>query len=410
MLDIALFTAAAAAGLFMAWNIGANDLANALGTSVGSGMVSAKKAVLLGAFLMFFGAVFVGRHVTETIQKGIIDPLLFQASPMLLTLGMLSAIVAASTWVAIATYYGLPVSTTHSIVGAVAGFGAISVGIQNIKMMTLLSIAASWITSPIFAAILSYIVLKSLDKSIFGARKPIKRAEKIGPIWVGIVFAIIGFSMVYKGIKNLELLAMESALVLSVIIGGFAYIASFILFKTAERKVRFESRQVELLFGYLAILTGGYVAFGIGANDIANAIGPFAAILNIMMTGDVSMRVGIEWWMLAFGGGGMALGCLTWGYKVIATISEKITEITPDNAFAAQFSAATVVILASKLGMPISTTHAIVGAVVGVGLARGIKALNIKVVRDIVTSWIATIPTTAIFAILIYSIIALAVT
>ncbi|MEM2933953.1 MAG: inorganic phosphate transporter [Halobacteria archaeon] len=410
MQDIALLTAAGVAGLFMAWNIGANDLANALGTSVGSGMVSAKKAVLLGTFLMFFGAVFVGRRVTETIQKGIIDPSFFQASPMLLTLGMLSALLAASTWVAIATYYGLPVSTTHSIVGAVVGFGIISVGIQNIKMMIVLSIATSWITSPIFAAILSYIVLKSLDKSIFSARKPIKRAEKIGPLWVGIVFAIIGFSAVYKGIKNLEMLTMESALVLSVIIGGFAYIASSILFKTAERKVRFESRQVELLFGYLAILTGGYVAFGIGANDIANAIGPFAAILNIMMTGDVSMRVGIEWWMLAFGGVGMALGCLTWGYKVIATISEKITEITPDNAFAAQFSAATVVILASKLGMPISTTHAIVGAVVGVGLARGIKALNIKVVRDIVTSWIATIPTTMIFAILIYSIIAIAVT
>ncbi len=402
--------AAAAAGLFMAWNIGANDVANALGTSVGSGMISTRRAVFLGSFLMFIGAVFVGRHVAETIQKGIIDPLLFQASPMLLALGMLSVLLAASTWVAIATYYGLPVSTTHSIVGAVVGFGVISVGVHNVKMVVLLSIIASWIISPIFAAILSYIVLKSLDKSILGARKPLKRAEKIGPLWVGIVFAIIGFSIIYKGLKELQFIPLESALLLSITTGAIAYAASFILFKMAERKVKFESRRVELLFGYLTILAGGYVAFGIGANDVANAVAPFAATWNIMITGDVSMKVGVEWWMLAFGGAGMVFGCLSWGYKVIATIGEKITEITPGNAFAAQFSAATVVVLASKLGLPISTTHAIVGAVVGVGLARGIKALNIKVVKDILASWVATIPTTVILAIIIYLIILITIT
>ncbi len=385
--------------LFVTWGIGANDLANAMGTSVGSRALTIKKAVIYAAVLNFLGATLVGIHVTETIQKGIIDPNFFASNPDLLIYGMLSAMLGAAIWVAIATYIGLPISTTHSIVGAVAGFGIITVGFSNISWSVLLRIAASWVISPISGAMIAFLIFRIIQKAILSREKPQKAALKLSPFLIFLVFFVLSLSIFYEGLKSLRL-ELESALLASIFIGSTAAFCGYFLIKHYSHK--YEFLHLEKIFAYLQVLTACNVAFAHGANDVANAVGPFAAIYNILMTGEVSMKVGVEWWMLAFGGGGIAIGCLVGGIKVMETIGHKITEIAPTNGFCAEFGTAITVLFFSKLGMPISTSHTIVGAVVGVGLARGVKALSLKVVRDIIISWALTIPVAAALAIGIY--------
>ncbi|MEM2925303.1 MAG: inorganic phosphate transporter [Methanocellales archaeon] len=397
--SLLLIASSSLAVLFMAWGIGANDLANAMGTSVGSRALTVKKAVIYAAVLNFLGAILVGIHVTETIQKGIIDPNFFASNPELLIYGMLSAMLATAIWIAIATYFGLPISTTHSIVGAVTGFGIISTGIYNINWGILLKIAASWVISPVLGAIIAFLIFQLVQKAILGREKQRGAALKLSPFLIFLVFFVITLSIFYEGLKGLRL-PLERALLVSFIIGGIGALSGYFLIEYYSHK--YEFLHLEKIFAYLQVLTACNVAFAHGANDVANAVGPFAAIYNIVVTNEVSMRVGVEWWMLAFGGAGIAIGCLVGGMKVMETVGRKITEISPTNGFCAEFGTSITVLFFSKLGMPISTSHTIVGAVVGVGLARGVKALSLKVIRDIVISWLLTIPVAAAITIGIY--------
>ncbi len=389
----------AVVALFMAWGIGANDLANAMGTSVGSRALTVRKAVIYAAILNFLGAILVGINVTETIQKGIVDPGFFTLTPELLIYGMLAAMLGSAIWVAVATYYGLPISTTHAIVGAVAGFGAITMGFSNIKWSVMTRIVASWVISPVLGAIIAFLIFHLIKKLILSKEKPNKAALKLAPFLVFSVFSVIALSIFYEGLKGLRL-EFEIAVLASILIGILAAMISYFLIRRYSHRKEF--MYVEKIFAPLQVLTACDVAFAHGANDVANAIGPFAAIMNIVMTGEVSMKVGVEWWMLALGGTGIALGCFVGGMKVMETIGHKITEITSTNGFCAEFGTATTVLFFSKLGMPISTSHTIVGAVVGVGIARGVKALSLRVVRDIIISWILTIPIAAALSIGIY--------
>lgn len=385
--------------LFMAWGIGANDLANAMGTSVGSRALTVRRAVIYAAILNFLGAILVGINVTQTIQKGIIDPNFFAPNPNLLIYGMLSAMLGAAIWVAIATYFGLPISTTHAIVGAVAGFGMISIGVSGVSWGVMLRIVASWVISPVLGAIIAFLIFQLIRGLILSKENSLEAAIKLAPFLVFSVFFVLALSIFYEGLQSLRL-ELESALLASILIACVAALSGYFLIKYYSRREGF--LYLEKIFAPLQVLTACDVAFAHGANDVANAIGPFAAILNIVMTGGVSMKVGVEWWMLALGGTGIAIGCFIGGMKVMETIGQKITEITPTNGFCAEFGTATTVLFFSKLGMPISTSHTIVGAVVGVGLARGVKALSLRVVKDIIISWILTIPVAAALAIGIY--------
>ncbi len=329
-------------GLYMAWNIGANDVANAMGTSVGSKALNLKKAVLIAAILEFSGAFFVGSNVSETIQRGIISIDCFQGQPQVFVLGMIGALLSTGILLQMASYFALPVSTTHAIVGSVIGFGCFVGGVDAIQWREVGWISLSWICSPLLSGLLSYLFFSAI--------------QKMAPRYVSTA----GFSFQ----------AIESP---------------------------FERR-----FAYLQVGSACLVAFAHGANDVSNAIGPVAAILGVLKTDAIQTKTAIPSWLLAFGGLGIVLGLATWGWRVIDTIGKKITELTPSRGFAAEFGTALTVLFASKLGLPISTTHALVGAVFGVGLTRGSQGLNFEILRNILLSWVVTLPLCALFSVLMF--------
>ncbi len=395
-----------AAGLYMAMNIGGNDVANAMGTSVGSKALTFKQAVLVAAIFEFSGSVLVGSHVTNTIRKGIVDPMSFSASPELLILGMLAALLSAAFFLQIATALGLPVSTTHSIVGAVVGFSIIARGLYSVDWMKFLQIFLSWVISPLLGATIAFLTFILIRRKILDTPLPGKAAKKYAPLLVFLVIVILVLSFIYKGLKNLHLdLSFYEALLYSSL--AALLVAAAVGFFLKKRKFD-ESNQVvyvEKIFAYLQIMTACYVAFAHGANDVANAIGPLAAIISIIKTHSVLMKVSVPIWVLAFGGGGIVLGLALFGMNVIKTVGGKITEITPSRGFSAEFATATTVLVFSRLGVPISTTHTLVGAVIGVGFARGISSLNMLVIRDIVASWFITLPATAVISMAIFEIL-----
>ncbi len=452
-------------GFYMAWSIGANDVANAMGTSVGSGALTVKKAVIVAALVEFSGAFFVGSNVSETIRQGIIDPVIFENNPMDLVYGMAGALLAAAIWLQIASYFGWPVSTTHSIVGSVLGFGVVVGGINAADWGQVGSIVASWIISPLLSGTIAFIIFSFLQHYIYDAEHPVEQAKKATPPIVFMVFLVLTLAMVFKGLKNLHLnLGFGQALVVAILIGLVAaFIGRFLInrlkpinveerilvkqpiavrkglpriiqqlsritetakgevqkqlhfvmgdLKTIQADVNrgteveqtsSEYKTVQGVFAYLQVLSAAFVAFAHGANDVANAVGPLAAIISILRSNVITMQSQVPLWILAMGGVGIVIGLATWGWRVMETIGKKITELTPTRGFAAEFSAATTIVIASKLGLPISTTHTLVGAVLGVGLARGIGALNLRTILDIVISWIITIPIGAGGAIIFY--------
>ena len=468
------------AGLYMAWNIGANDVANAMGTSVGSGALSLKQAVLVAGLLEFLGAFLLGSHVTETVRNGIIDPAIFAHDPRTLMFGMLAALLAAGIWLQIATYLGWPVSTTHSIVGAIVGFALVGGGAAAVQWTKIEQIVASWIISPLLSGVLSYLLFQFIRIKILDARDSVSVMKRYTPYFTGAVFFILSLVMLFKGLKNLHLslnFFQASAIALGVgaITGSIGHLlinrvsvnqmrATFLenqkvqgsenleiarqlqkslarlehVGKTAAPPIRNRLNNlctdmetlvsdieenafsphanyrgpggqdylyVEKVFGYLQILSACFVAFAHGANDVANSIGPLAAVVSILRTGQVAATVGVPAWVLPLGGVGIVIGLATWGWRVIETVGKKITELTPTRGFAAEFGAATTIVLASRAGLPISTTHTLVGAVLGVGMARGVMSLDLKVVKNIVISWLITIPAGAILAVLFYEII-----
>jgi len=380
---------------------GANDFANSFGTSIGSKAITIRTAVLIAIAANLVGAVFVGGHVTDTVRKGIIDSNLFQADPMILVYGLLAALVGSGVFLQIATQFGLPVSTTHAIVGAMVGFGIVATGFSGIKWGTVGSIVLSWVLSPVGGGIVAFITFSIIQAKVLSNSKPVRAARRIIPIFVGLTFAVVGLSLIYKGMKNLHLdLPLSEALLYSTILAFVIYlIVRFFMMRQTEEEDGSPQEQIEKVenkFKFLQVFTAGYVAFAHGSNDVANSVGPLAGIWTIYKKGIVGLKSEVPVWILLLGGTGIVLGLAILGYKVIETIGKKITLITPSRGFSAEFAAATVVLTFSKLGMPVSTTHTLVGSVVGVGLARGIGALDLRVVQKIFMSWIVTIPLAAV--------------
>jgi PiT family inorganic phosphate transporter len=402
-----LLVVGAALALYMAWAIGANDVANAMGTSVGSGALTLRRAILVAAVLEFAGAFLVGGHVTDTIRKGIVDPGPFVGSEHLFAYGMLAALASAGTWLMIATRFGWPVSTTHSIVGAIVGVGLVVGGESAVNWPKVAQIVLSWVTSPLVGGALAYGIFVLTRRLILDSDNPVAQARRYGPLFFFWVFFVLGLVTLFKGLENLNLdfsfgtsvsLAFTLGLVGAVI--GFFFLRHVPLHRELDSGSRFAG--VERLFAVLQILTACAVAFAHGSNDVANAIGPLAAVANTVTTGSLEGKAPLEPWMLAVGGFGIVVGLATYGYKVMETIGRKITELTPSRGFAAELAAATTIVLASRLGIPVSTTHTLVGSVLGVGLARGIGALDLRVVGRILVSWLATLPTGAGLAIFFY--------
>lgn len=455
-------------GFYMAWNIGANDVSNAMGTSVGSGALTLRRAVMLAAVLEFSGAFFFGSHVSETVQRGLIDTDMFVAEPLVLILGMCGALFGTGIWLQIASYFGWPVSTTHAIVGSILGFGGVIGGAEAIQWGEVFYIASSWVISPLISGVISFVIFNILQRNILYAMNPTEATKKYIPLLVFIVMSTFSLSLIFNGLDNFDLsFTFSETLGIAFAVGILTSAIAYLLVrrvafpdtetrppsryspqtvislekaikhlqrvhvvsvdethdqvgkimrevKSLSQKMRHETsfsertseyRTMEKMFVYLQIISACFVAFAHGSNDVANAIGPVAAVWDTIQNGVVSDIAPIPSWLLAFGGLGIVIGLATWGWRVIETIGKKITELTPTRGFCAEFGTATTILIASKLGMPISTTHCLVGAVLGVGLARGMRALNLNMIRDIALSWVITLPASAAMSVISFYIL-----
>ena len=395
-------------GFFMAWGIGANDVANAMGTSVGARALTLFQAILVACIFEFAGAYLAGGEVTSTIRKGIIDPNILSESPDLLIYGMLSSLLAAGIWLLIASYYGWPVSTTHSIVGAIVGFAAVGISINAVEWNKVTTIASSWVVSPLLAGTISFLIFKSVQILILDTDDPFAKAKKYVPGYMFLVGFIISMVTFLKGLKHVGFdLSFQQSIIFSTAFGiviallGIAFLRRVENVSKQRGDVVFDG--VERVFAVLMVFTACAMAFAHGSNDVANAVGPLAAVASIVQSGgEIAAASVLPWWILLLGGSGIVAGLIMLGYRVIETVGKNITELTPSRGFAAELAAATTVVLASGTGLPISTTHTLVGAVLGVGLARGISAVNAGVVGRILLSWIITLPVGAGLSIIIF--------
>ena len=412
--DTIILAAATLIGLYMAANIGANDLANAMGTSVGSGALTIRRAVIISIVANLLGAVLAGGHVTNTISKGMINPDLLAGAPDKLMLGMFAALLASGIWVHLATVFGMPVSTTHSIVGAVVGFGMLSVGIDAISWGKIITIAISWIVSPLSGAIIAGGIYYLIREKVLRADAPESVAQRWAPYLIGVVLLTIILSFIFKGLKNLHLdLGFGQALLIAIPCAaggglvGSVWLRALLGRRELKENIQHNTSALQAFFAYLQVLTACYVAFAHGANDVANAIGPLAAIFSVVKTKSVAMRVEVSIWMLAIGGIAVGGGLLAFGGRVMETVGGKITELTPVRGFCAQFGAATTILVCSRLGLPVSTTHVLVGAVVGVGFMRGMGFLDMRLLRNIGSSWVITLPFTMVLTMVLYKLLTL---
>ncbi len=395
-------------GLYMCWGIGANDVANVMGTSVGSGAITVKTAIIIAGIFEFAGAALAGGHVTKTIRKGMIDPTPIMNNPEILVFGMLAALLAAAVWLNIASWRGWPVSTTHSIVGAIVGFAIVGIGVDAVQWGKIGQIVASWLVSPLLGGAIAFLLMISIRRLILNTDKPFENAKKWGPVYVFLVGFIISLVTMFKGLKhlNIELSVPMSFLVAAVVGGIIGFIGWMLIQKVkvdeaADKEHHFAS--VEKVFVPMMLFTACGMAFAHGSNDVANGVGPLAAVVGIVQSGgEVAQKSELPLWILLMGGVGIIIGLATFGYRVMRTIGTKITELTPTRGFSATMAAAATVVLASRTGMPVSTTHIAVGAVMGVGLARGIGALDLRVIGGIVMSWIVTLPIGGVLAALIF--------
>jgi PiT family inorganic phosphate transporter len=403
---------AAIFGFLMAIGIGANDVANAMGTSVGSKALTIKQAILIAMVFEFAGAYLAGGEVTDTIRQGVINVNLFTHDPQILVYGMMSALLAAGTWLLLASVLGWPVSTTHSIIGAIIGFACVSVGTHAVDWGSIQGIVGSWLVTPIIAGVFAYLIFISAQKLIFDTKNPMKNAKRYVPIYMFLTAFIIALVTIKKGLKHVglhltDLQAFWASAGVSVILMIFGYIYIARKYKHTDDVVDNNGYAgVESVFSILMVVTACAMAFAHGSNDVANAIGPLSAVVSTVESlGQVASQATIAWWILPLGGIGIVVGLATLGHRVMATIGTGITELTPSRGFAAQLATASTVVLASGTGLPISTTQTLVGAVLGVGFARGIGALNLSVVRNIVVSWVITLPAGAILSVIFFYII-----
>lgn len=407
-------------GLYMAWNIGANDVANSMGCAVGSRSVSIRWAIILAGICEFSGAVLVGAHVTDTVRKGIVDPATIASLPglgegeaaALLLLGMGASLLAAAVWLNAATWMGMPVSTSHAIVGAIAGFGIIAAGWSAVDWSKMGQIVASWFLSPLAGGVLGYAVFKVISRLILGRKRPVPAAITVTPFVVFFMMVVVTLSITYKGLTHLtgehaKWITGNGAFLVAAAVGLVSALVSKALIRRALRgkedlPLPDQLEVVERVFAPLVVVTSCAVAFSHGANDVANAVGPLAAIVDIASSCTVKMRVYVPAWVLVLGGIGIVLGLATYGYRVMDTVGSKITQITPSRGVAASVATAVTVLVCTLMKLPVSTTHTLVGAVLGIGLARGLAAVNRQVTRDIFESWFITVPAAAILTMLLF--------
>ena len=395
-------------GTFMAWGIGANDVANAMGTSVGSGAVTIKQAIIIAVIFEFSGAILVGGEVTATIRKGILDAALFTNDPHLLVYGMMASLLAAGSWLLIASSFGWPVSTTHSIVGAIVGFGAVGVGVDAVAWDKVIKIVISWIASPVLAGIVSFALFRSLQNLIIDTQDPFNNAKKYVPYYMFLVGFVVSLVTIFKGLKHVGLsFSASTSYLLSLGFGLLVAIIGTLMIRNIhldpDENIDFHFTSMERVFGVLMIITAAAMAFAHGSNDVANAIGPLAAIYSVIESGGaIGSKSALPLWILLVGGAGIVAGLVTYGHRVIATIGTGITQLTPSRGFAATLAAAATVVIASGTGIPVSTTQVLVGAVLGVGLARGVAALDTRVINRIFLSWIVTLPAGGFMSILFF--------
>ena len=395
-------------GTFMAWGIGANDVANAMGTSVGSGAVTIKQAIIIAVIFEFSGAILAGGEVTATIRKGILDAALFTNDPHLLVYGMMASLLAAGSWLLIASSFGWPVSTTHSIVGAIVGFGAVGVGVDAVAWGKVIKIVISWIASPVLAGIVSFTLFRSLQNLIIDTQDPFNNAKKYVPYYMFLVGFVVSLVTIFKGLKHVGLsFSASTSYLLSLGFGLLVAIIGTLMIRNIhlnpDENIDFHFTSMERVFGVLMIITAAAMAFAHGSNDVANAIGPLAAIYSVIESGGaIGSKSVLPLWILLVGGAGIVVGLVTYGHRVIATIGTGITQLTPSRGFAATLAAAATVVIASGTGIPVSTTQVLVGAVLGVGLARGVAALDTRVINKIFLSWIVTLPAGAFMSILFF--------
>ena len=399
---------AAVVGFFMAWGIGANDVANAMGTSVGSKALTIKQAIIIAMVFEFAGAYLAGGEVTSTIRKGIIDPALFIDIPELLVFGMISALLAAATWLLVASILGWPVSTTHSIVGAIIGFAAIGISPDTVAWGKVGGIVGSWVITPLISGVIAFIIFNSAQKLIFDTDKPLEQAKRYVPFYMFLAGFVLSLVTIKKGLKHIGLDNIDVGFYNFEVAGAGGYYLAIIVAiivaiigKYFVTRLKFDDKadktthyaNVEKVFAVLMVVTACCMAFAHGSNDVANAIGPLAAVVSIVDNGgEIAKKASLVWWILPLGGFGIVAGLALFGHRVIATIGKGITHLTPSRGFAAELAAACTVVIASGAGLPISTTQTLVGAVLGVGMARGIAAINLGVVRNIVISWVITLP------------------
>ena len=398
---------AALFGLFMAWGIGANDVANAMATSVGSRALTIKQAILVAAVFEFLGAVLAGGEVTSTIRKGIVDADLLADTPELLIYGMLAALLAAGTWLLIASHKGWPVSTTHSIVGAIVGFAAVGIGVEAVHWEKVGTIVMSWVVSPLTAGFIAFLIYQSVQWLILRREDPLAHAKRYVPVYIFLAAFTITLVTILKGLKHVGLkLTLGDAYLAAIAIAVVIAMIGAVAIRRIEPDPKVDKKEhfytVERVFGVLMVVTACSMAFAHGSNDVANAIGPLAAVVAVASTGAVAAKASLTIWVLMLGGAGIVIGLATFGIRVISTVGKKITQLTPSRGFAAELAAATTIVIASGTGMPISTTHTLVGAVLGVGLARGIEAIDLRVVARIFVSWVITIPAGAFLAIVFF--------
>lgn len=395
-------------GLYMTWGVGANDLANAMGTSVGAGAVTIKQAIVIAIIFEFLGAVLAGGHVTETIRKGIIDPTEIINSPEILVYGMLASLLSSALWLMTASRKGWPVSTTHSIVGALIGFALVAIGPEAVMWNKVMKVVASWVISPLIGGTLSFVLVLSTRKLIFDTDTPLLNAKKYAPFYLFIVGFVISLVTLFKGLKHLDInltgpQSFGVAICFGILTGtvGWFFVKNVQEDLASKRKHHFAA--VEKVFTPMMLFTACSMAFAHGSNDVANGIGPLAAVISIVNSGgEVMQKSDMPTWILLIGGFGIVLGLVTLGYRVMLTVGTKITELTPSSGFCAELAAASTVVLASRSGLPVSTTHILVGAVLGVGMARGIGAIDLRVVVNIIVSWLITLPAGAFMSMFFY--------
>lgn len=391
-------------GFFVAWGMGANDVSNAMATSVGSKALTMRQALIIAVIFEFTGAYLAGGEVTATISKGMIDANIISAD--LLVVGMLSSMLATGVWLLLASFNGWPVSTTHCIVGAIVGFAAVGIGVDAVQWSKVGAIASSWVFSPILSAAIAFILFRSVQKFILSADNPFESAQKYVPYYMFYAGFFVSLLVMLKGLKHigLDLEAWESILLAILIAFIVAFFGKYLLSKVKSSGERRANRyaDVERVFAVLMIFSACAMAFAHGSNDVSNAVGPLAAIVSTVETGHVMAQTTVPSWVLFLGACGLVIGLLTLGYKVMMTIGKKITELTPSRGFAAELAASSTVVLGSAIGMPLSTTHTLVGAILGVGLARGIGAIDLRVVGAIFTTWVVTLPAGALLSIMFF--------